>query len=108
MAELVLREGKWNAVSLCDNLPFATIVAAIREHHPRLFWLSCSHIADPEDFLAGYGALYEEYGRQVALVVGGYAMTEELRRRMSYSAFCDNMQHFENFAQTLRAAIEKS
>lgn len=107
MAELVLRDVKWNAISLGDNLPFDTVSAAIKEHHPKLFWLSCSHIADESTFIAGYSQLYEEYGMDVAFVVGGYALTEEIRRQMKFSAYCDNMQHLEGFAQTLRSAIEK-
>ena len=109
MAELVLRDNKWNASSLGDNLPFATIAAAIKDQRPKLFWLSCSHIADPNEFLAGYHELHEEFGMETAFVVGGYSLTENLRRQMKYSAHCDNMQHLEGFAQTLQAAIgEKS
>ena len=107
MAELVLRDAKWNGVSLGDNLPFSTIAAAICEHRPKLFWLSCSHIVDEQAFLAGYGTLYDDYGADVAFVVGGYALTEAIRRQMKYSAYCDTMRHFEGFAHTLRAAIEK-
>jgi methanogenic corrinoid protein MtbC1 len=106
MAELVLRDAKWNAISLGDNLPFETIAAAIRAQRPNLFWLSCSYIADEEEFLAGYGALYEEYGMEVAFVVGGYALTDAIRQQMKYSAYCDNMQHLDGFAQTLRGAID--
>ena len=47
-------------------------MAAIREHHPKLFWLSCSHISDEEEFLAGYRNLFDQYGTDVAIVVGGY------------------------------------
>lgn len=109
MAELVLRDAKWNAVSLGDNLPFATLRAAIMEHRPRLFWLSCSHIADEPSFFASYQDLYDEFGATVAFVVGGYALEERVRQRMKYSAYCDNMQHLEAFAQTLSGAIgEKS
>ena len=108
MAELVLRDAKWNAVSLGDNLPFETIAAAIREHRPRLFWLSCSHIAHLPDFLAGYHQLYEEFSLDVAFAVGGFALTDEVRQQMKYSAYCDNMQHLEGFAQTLRGAMEKN
>jgi methanogenic corrinoid protein MtbC1 len=107
MAELVLHDAKWNAVSLGDNLPFETLSAAIREHRPKLFWLSCSHIADESEFLSGYSELYDDFGMEVAFVVGGYALTENIRQRMKYSAFCDNMQHLEGFAQTLRGVIEK-
>jgi excisionase family DNA binding protein len=107
MAELVLRDTKWNAVSLGNNLPFATLAAAIREHRPKLVWLSCSFLADAESFLSGYSELHEEFAAEGALVVGGYALTEDIRRRMKFSAYCDNMQHLEGFAQTLLTAIDR-
>jgi methanogenic corrinoid protein MtbC1 len=106
MAELVLRDAKWNATSLGDNLPFETISAAIREHRPQLVWLSCSFIEDESTFLDAYQELYDEHGMSVAFVVGGYALTDSIRQRMQYSAFCDSMQHLEGFAQTLRTAID--
>lgn len=105
MAELVLRNAKWNAISLGDNLPFETLSAAIKECRPKLFWLSCSHIADEPAFLEGYRVLHEEYGGDVAFVVGGYALTEEVRQKMKFSAYCDTMQHLEGFAQTLKGAL---
>jgi methanogenic corrinoid protein MtbC1 len=105
MAELVLRDSKWNATSLGSNLPFNTISAAIRQRRPKLFWLSCSYIANESEFLAGYQELFDEYVPNVAFVVGGFALTESIRRRMKFAAFCDNMQQLENFGQTLRAAI---
>lgn len=106
MAELVLRDAKWNAVSLGDNLPFGTIAAAIRQQRPRLVWLSCSHIEDEIEFLRGYTELHDEFGLDVAFVLGGHGLHDSIRQQMKYSAFCDNMQHLEGFAQTLRSAIE--
>lgn len=105
MAELVLRDARWNAISLGDNLPFATLAKAIQEHRPRLFWISCSHIADEAVFLAEYDSLYQDFGLDVAFVVGGRALTERLRQQMKYAAYCDNMQHLESFAQSLSGAI---
>ena len=105
MAELVLRDGRWNATSLGDNLPFETLAAAIKEQRPRLFWLSCSYIANLSEFLLGYGKLYDEFGAQVAFVVGGFALTEDIRQQMKFAVHCDNMQHLEAFAQTLGNAI---
>lgn len=101
MVELVLRDAGWNATSLGDNLPFATLAAAIKNHQPRLFWLSASHISDESKFLAEYQAFYDEFGLQVAIVVGGRALSEDLRQHMKYAAFCDNMQHLEATAQAL-------
>ncbi len=107
MVELVLRDARWNAVSLGDNLPFETLAAAIRDRRPKLFWLSCSYIKDETEFLAGYNRLYDEFGMEVAFVVGGFELTESIRQRMKYSAYCDTMQHLDGFAQTLYTAAEK-
>ena len=106
MAELVLRSCDWDARSLGSNLPFDTLAQAIRDHQPKLFWLSCSHVADPDRFIDGYSRLYEEFSLSTAFVVGGYALTDELRDRMNYAAHCDNMKHFEGFAGTLHAALQ--
>ena len=104
MAELVLRDAGWHATSLGDNLPLASLGEAIKSHRPRMFWLSCSHVADEAVFLEGYNKLYDEYGMSVAFVVGGRALSESMRHSMKYAAFCDNMQHLQAFAQTLTLA----
>jgi methanogenic corrinoid protein MtbC1 len=108
MAELVLRDAKWNAMSLGDNLPFETLGAAIKRHRPRIFWLSCSHIMNEDAFISGYKALHEEFGLEVAFAVGGRALNDELRKRMKYAAFCDSMQHLESFAETFRNATGRT
>lgn len=108
MVELVLRDARWNAVSLGDNLPFETLAVAIKENRPRLFWLSCSHIGEEANFVESYGALYKEFGVDVAFVVGGRSLTEEVRRKMKYAAYCDNMQHLVSFAQSIRGPVEST
>ncbi|MEO8269001.1 MAG: hypothetical protein ABI557_04725, partial [Aureliella sp.] len=74
----------------------------------KLFWLSCSHIIDPQEFLTKYSALHEKFNAEVAFVVGGCALSDDLRQKMKYSAYCDNMQHLEGFARTLLFAIESN
>lgn len=107
MVELVLRDIKWNAVSLGANLPFETLAAAIKEQRPKLFWLSVSHIADETKFVESYAELYDEFGLDVAFVLGGRALTEPIRQQIQYAAFCDNIRHLESFAQTLLNATGK-
>ncbi|RMF38208.1 MAG: helix-turn-helix domain-containing protein [Planctomycetota bacterium] len=107
MAALVLRDNRWRATSLGDNLPIATLRAAILRHRPKLFWLSCSHLADEDRFASEYNALFEEFSGQVAFVLGGRALHPGLRKRLHYSAFCDSMQHLEDFANTLRAGDQE-
>ncbi len=100
MVELVLRDSGWNAMSLGDNLPFATLRLAILRHRPKLFWLSCSHIEDANAFVKCYNDLFDELGHNVPFVVGGRALTESIRLRMRFAAYCDTMQHLEAVAQS--------
>jgi excisionase family DNA binding protein len=102
MVELVLRQNGWQATSLGSSLPFATLAAAINENRPRLFWLSVSFVADETQFLTDYAKLYEVAADKTALVVGGRALGPELRTRMQYAAYCDNLQHLEAFIKTLQ------
>tara|TARA_R110002111_G_scaffold144910_2_gene211291 strand:+ start:160020 stop:160901 length:882 start_codon:yes stop_codon:yes gene_type:complete len=107
MVELVLRDIKWNAVSMGANLPFETLAAAIRQHQPKMFWLSVSHIKDETQFIHSYSKLYDEFGADVAFAVGGRALHEQIRQQIQYAAFCDNIRHLESFAQTLLSATGK-
>lgn len=102
MAEIVLRGSGWNAVSLGSSLPFSSLTKAIHENQPGLFWLSVSNIDPAMNFLAEFHKLSQIcLDSGIALVVGGRALTDELRRQMVYSAYCDTMQQLESFAITL-------
>ncbi len=105
LAELVLLEGGWRAESLGTNLPIDTLVAAIEQRRPRLFWLSLSYIADPAALLAEFPRLTaaaKQWGTPI--VVGGQALTPELRSSLRYTACCDSMRQLDAFAETWRAA----
>lgn len=100
--EVVLREAGWRAESFGTNHPIATLCAAIRERRPRLVWLSVSWVPSIEGFLAAYPALYDAAAAcGAALIVGGRALTEDVRRQMQYSAYGDNFRHLASFAATL-------
>jgi methanogenic corrinoid protein MtbC1 len=107
MVELVLRANGWQATSLGSSLPATTLAAAIADYRPRIFWLSVSHIENEEQFLADYAELYALAAGKTALVVGGFALTESVRKRMQYAAFCDNLQHLEAFLDSLPATTTK-
>jgi MerR family transcriptional regulator, light-induced transcriptional regulator len=101
MVELVLRQNGWRAQSHGPRLPFATLLAAVRDIRPRLFWLSVSHIENEQQFLDEYRRFYDAIFTDVTVVVGGRALTEPLRRRMEYAAYCDNLKHLESFVQAI-------
>lgn len=102
MVELVLRDNGWRATSLGCSLPLFTLKAAIEQNRPKLFWLSVSYVRDEERFLEETSELFQAAQESgAALVVGGRALNETIRKQMKYSAFCDTMQHVESFAATL-------
>jgi methanogenic corrinoid protein MtbC1 len=103
MVEMVLREAGFQATFLGNSLPIASLARAVKETRPRLFWLSVSHIPDGFDLPAGFRVVVDACNDVgAALVVGGRALTSELRQQVTYSAFCDTMQHLESFARTLK------
>lgn len=100
MAELVLREVGWNAESFGAHHPFATLRAAIEQQRPRLVWLSVSWIEHVPEFIAEFATLYTTAQRcDALLVVGGRALTEPIRRQLSYSSYCDTFRHLVDFAR---------
>lgn len=105
MAEVVLRDNGWDARSLGTGLPVESAVSAVRRLRPRLFWVSVSHIEETARFLHDLPALSEATSETgTALVVGGRALTEDIRQQLDFSAHGDTMQHLESFARTLRQA----
>jgi methanogenic corrinoid protein MtbC1 len=105
MVELVLREQGWKSQSLGFSLPLETLLAAVDDLQPDLLWISVSHLSNREVFLASYRALYTKVRDRVAVVVGGRALDESLRRQMEYAAYCDNLQHLESFSEILKNSL---
>ena len=104
MTELVLRDAGWNANSLGTSIPFGSMIRAILDTRPRLFWLAASvSIADVDHFACDFKKLSdaaESVG--AALVIGGRAFTEEIRAKLTYCCHCDSMQQMHSFAKAIR------
>ncbi|QEG37452.1 B12-binding domain-containing protein [Bythopirellula goksoeyrii] len=106
MIEVVLRELGWQATSLGTELPSTTFAEALHDNEPKLLWLSISSFASSAQFLEDYAEIHrvaEEVG--AAVVVGGRALSTEIRQEMVYSAFCDNLRHMVTFVDTLQAGV---
>lgn len=101
LVELVLRELGWQAMSLGSNLPFETLAAAIARHRPRLFWLSVSHLDDAATFVREYEAFYEVLNPRPAIVLGGNALDESLRKQLTYATYCDNLRQLIAYVDSL-------
>ena len=102
MSELVLRDCGWRARSLGNMLPFETLRRALERERPRLMWISITSIRDEARFIASFNVLFDSatsFGS--AIVVGGQALTAEVRCRLRYTTFCDNFRHLEALAKSL-------
>lgn len=102
LVELMFREQGWQAHGLGANLPVASLLKAIDDMRPRLVWVSVSHC---EQSAAVCGAVNELYAaaksQGTALLVGGRALTPELREQMQYTAYCDQLRHGASFAASI-------
>jgi MerR family transcriptional regulator, light-induced transcriptional regulator len=102
MLELALREAGWQAQSYGCGLPAATLVDALRDVRPRMLWLSVSTFESEQRFLADYATLYAAAQElEVAVLVGGRMLTGQLRERIQYSAYGDNLRHAASFVRAL-------
>ncbi|MDB4331563.1 helix-turn-helix domain-containing protein [bacterium] len=106
LVELSLRELGWNATSLGCNLPVESFLRASDHYSPALIWLSTSSFVTVEDFIRDENLLADQLPAETALVVGGRALTEQIRNRLTYSVFCDGLQQFTDFAWIL--SVSKS
>ncbi len=109
LVELSLREIGWNAISLGNNLPIESFLQAVADQRPQLVWLSVSAVEDPELFVADQNRLAAHLGNDVSLLVGGRALTDEIRPRLAYTAHCDSLRNMIDLASMIRLnAVNRS
>ena len=102
LVELALREIGWNATSLGNNLPIDSLLQAVHDHRPKLVWLSVSVIDNPSIFVAAQNQLASQLGDDVSLLIGGRALTDEIRPKLRYTAHCDSLRSVVDLASVLR------
>ena len=101
MVEMIMLSLGWKANSLGSNLPLSTLAAAVKDHNPRLFWVSFSHIENESQLVDEFNAFAAGLPKTTALAIGGQAITPELRKQLNFSVCCDNMRQFEMFAENM-------
>lgn len=102
LCELVLLEQGWHARFLGAELPFESTAKAVVDLRPRVLWLSVSNVDAPPRFIQEYLRLYELcLQRQCAVIVGGRALDDAVRREIQYASYGDRLQHLQSFAQSL-------
>lgn len=94
MVDLTLKEQGWKSLCLGSHLPAESMVKAIERRKPQLFWISVSHIANVETFLKDHRLLADACARNhTFMVLGGQALTPQLRKKLPETVFCDTLGH---------------
>lgn len=101
MVEVLLKSLGWRVQRIGPNLPFESMLHSIRDLRPRLFWLSIGFIENEEQFVTDYNQFYEAREPSTSVVLGGRAITPEIRKRISFSSFCDNMGQLFEFTNAI-------
>lgn len=107
MVDMVLREQGWRSLCLGGHLPAESMVSVVERHQPDLFWVSVSHVVDEDAFLRDQRLVAEACDRHNSfLVMGGQALTTELRKKMTYSVYCDTLTHMVSLMKRIFEAPE--
>lgn len=102
LAQMVLLEAGWIAVNLGPNTPLMSFARSVQELRPKLVWISFSHAVGDGDLQYAYRTFYAQAEQlEVAVMIGGRALTEPLRSALPYSAYGDSLSHLAAFAKTL-------
>ena len=104
MLELVFTSCGWRATSLGSGLPFETMLAAVQEYRPALFWLSVSHVQSQADLHADFASFCGKVPPTTRIVVGGQAIERDLLEEMESVEFCDNMRDLQRLAEKSQAS----
>ena len=103
LVQLSLAETGWNAINLGVNLPWQSIAEATRRYQPRFLWLSISFIKDLETFIPEQNEFYSSIKTKTSLLVGGQALDEVVRPKLSFTAYCDDLIQMHRLTDLLRS-----
>ena len=95
--ELCLTTHRWRAHSLGSNLPIESLERAVDDHFPRVVWVSVSHVNDAQSFVSRFNDFCRRVSLRSTVIVGGNALTPEIRSQLRNAICCDN------FAQLILA-----
>ena len=103
MVATTLREAQVKVEKIGVNVPRFSIEKAVEEIRPRLVCISTSFVKLEEEFLNDMKILHQKVKLMGAtLIIGGQALSDELRQHLSYDIHCDNLSRLTSFVSTLK------
>ena len=95
LAELVLLQNGWQVTNIGPNTPCDSVISMARKLRPKLIWMTCTHLENPEAFTQGCNELHQTAMElESNLFLGGQALTQEVRRRLHYHWIGDSLSQF--------------
>jgi excisionase family DNA binding protein len=104
LIEIIFREAGWRTINLGSSVPLESLLVAAKKYAPRIFWLSVTHIDNDLEFLSRFDKFSRELPKGTMLVVGGQALTDRLRPKMQFSAYCDSLKQLSALARNVRSS----
>ncbi len=98
--EVSLREIGWDAESLGADLSGASLGDAAKSRNAALVWVCYTHQQPREAVVEHNHQLNERLPSDARLVIGGGALTPELRRSLVFHFFGDSLVHLISYVQT--------
>jgi methanogenic corrinoid protein MtbC1 len=102
LVEVSLREAGWRATNLGANLPFDTILDAVRREAPLSVWISVSHVDDEKKFVTQFNKFSAALPKLTAFLVGGRVLNASIREQLQFTAYCESMLELLQLADELR------
>lgn len=99
-AEVSLREIGWDAESLGADLTGASLAKAANDRHASLVWACYTHV-QPSDVMTEHNRqINEQLPADARLVIGGGALSPEVRRSLVFHFFGDSLAQLASYAQS--------
>jgi methanogenic corrinoid protein MtbC1 len=102
MIDASLREVGWNSEFFGMGLTVETFKQAIIDRRPRLVFVSFSGLSINDEFIDEFNDAYSsanEIGS--ALIVGGRVMTDSVREKLKYTAYCENLERMLSLVRAI-------
>jgi len=100
--ELTLIANGWDARSLGSNIPFSSLLTAVKDYQPSLVWISLSHVENADQLVEQFNEFSSLLGEHNVLVTGGNALSQDIRTRIQNSLCCDNLSQLVSTIRNLR------
>jgi excisionase family DNA binding protein len=108
LAAIALEQAGWRTRTL-RTTPFESLARAVTRITPPLLCLRLDRIESEISFLRAHGELDEAIEKAgTALLLGGEAMTEEIRRQVRFTGFYETHERLSGAARSLLRALERA